>query len=251
MNKTALLTLLCLLPSALCLAQTPIQKTVSTSGLNKASFQFKYPELIQFNTWDKSEILIKGTVTINNGDHDENFDLLVEKNGDAVIISSEIKDLDKLPKRIVIKKGDVTHYFNTDDKDDPEIKKFMNEQGWKNFSYMSHGVIKEIKLEVFVPKNLELDIFSKYGIVEVESYSGPLTINAKYGAVDIKVPSSARHNLELSTKYGEVYSDMDIEYEKVGELAKVSPTIKGKLNGGGTLLDLESKYGQVYLRKKN
>ena len=50
------------------LAQTPVNKTYPVTTGQKISFRFDYPELVKISTWDKNEISIVGTVSIN-GSH--------------------------------------------------------------------------------------------------------------------------------------------------------------------------------------
>lgn len=78
----------------------------------------------------------------------------------------------------------------------------------------------------------------------------PVSIVTAHGAVDITLPATAKTNLKLSTKYGDIFTDHDIKYEQNGDMRQLTSTIKGKINGGGTEMFLESKHGNIYLRKK-
>lgn len=128
-------------------------------------------------------------------------------------------------------------------------------------------------------KNIEgeIEVSVQYNKVDLENVTGPLTIKAVYGGVDVKfgqnikgpislvsvyghvdvsMATTTKANLKLNTSWGEILasSDFKIEIEKSGSGDMVSYSdnhIKGKLNGGGVDMTLTSSYGKVYLRKSN
>ena len=247
--KTSLLTSL-IFCCAISFAQTKVEKTIPIKAGQKLVLNFDYPELT-LQTWDKNEILIKGTVSINRGENDAAFDLQVNTEKD-ITVTSVIKDKENLPQRIIIKKGDVEYFFKAKDFNDPEIQNFLDGNG-HDYTYMSNGVIKEIKLEVFVPRNIETSVLAKYGIVEVKGFNGPLTIDAKYGGVDATISSSSTGQLTARSRYGEILTNLDIKFDQQRfpdkhERQDHWTEITAKIGNGPTYL-IESKYGKVYLRK--
>lgn len=124
-------------------------------------------------------------------------------------------------------------------------------------------------------KNMEneIEISAQYNSVELENITGPLTVKTIYGGVDavfsntikgpisivsvyghvdVTLPQATKADLKLSTSYGEVLvaPEFKIEVVNKGEMVKYSDQISGKINGGGTSIDLSCNYGKVYLRKK-
>ncbi|MBX2968140.1 MAG: hypothetical protein KF803_02115 [Cyclobacteriaceae bacterium] len=231
-------------------AQTKIEKAVPVQSGQKLVLNFDYPELIKIKTWDKKEVLIKGTVSINKGENDEAFELVTQTNGNTVTVSSVIKDMENLPKRIVIKKGDTEYLFKAKDYKDPEVKKFMDEHGG-NYTYMSSGVIKEIQLEIFVPVGVETSVSAKYGMVEVLGFNAPLSVDAKYGGVDATINARATGELIARTHFGEILTNLDLAFdsEKDRDSNYNKWTQVSVKPGTGPRYMLESKYGKVYLRK--
>lgn len=230
--------------------QTEIEKTFQVQAGQKLKLVFDYPELIKLTTWDKKEVVIKGTVSINKGENDDAFELNSQLTENVLIISSLIKDKDKLPKRIVIKRGETEYVFKAANFKDPEVQKFLDENG-RDYSYMSSGVVMEITLEVFVPAGMETKVESKYGLVEVKSFNGSLTVDAKYGGVDATVNTKATGELIARTHYGEILSNLDLHFnsDKRGETGYEKWTEVSARPGTGPKYLLESKYGKVYLRK--
>ena len=128
-------------------------------------------------------------------------------------------------------------------------------------------------------KNIEseIEVSVQYNKVNLENVTGPLTIKAVYGGVDVKfgqnikgpvslvsvygyvdvsMSPATKANLKMNTSWGEILasSDFKIDIEKTGSGDMVSYSdnnIKGKLNGGGIDITLSSSYGKVYLRKSN
>jgi hypothetical protein len=236
--------------SAGTLAQTNIEKTVAIPKGNTLVMVFDYPELIKIKTWDKQEVLIKGSVSINRGENDDAFELITKNDGKETIVTSSIKDKENLPQRILIRKGDEEFYFKVKSWQDPEIQKFLDENG-RQYTYMSNGVIKEIQLEIFVPKGMQTRIEAKYGLVEIKDFNAPLVVDAKYGGVDATISSANTGELFARTQYGEIYSNLDMKLaaDWDGSIQKNKWTEVGAKIGTGPKYSLESKYGKVYLRK--
>ena len=233
--------------SMICHAQTKVEKTIPVRAGQKLILNFDYPE-VKLQTWDKNEVLIKGTVSINRGENDAAFDLQVNMDKD-ITVTSVIKDKENIPQRIVIKKGDIEYFFKAKDFNDPEIQKFLEENG-REYTYMSNGIIKEIKLEVFVPKNMETSVMAKYGMVEVKGFNAPLNINAKYGGVDATISTASTGQLTARSRYGEILTNLDVKFDQARFPDKQDKwtEISAKVGSGPSYL-IESKYGKVYLRK--
>ena len=230
-------------------AQTKIEKTIPVQSGQKLEMSFDYPELIKIHTWDKQEILITGSVSINRGENDDAFQLDVESKNGTVSVSSSLKDKDNIPHRTIIRRGDEEYYFKTGDYNDPAIQKFIDEHG-KDYTYMSNGIIRDITLEIFVPKGMENTINAKYGLVEITDYNGPLVVNATYGGIDASIQQPIAGELVARTKFGEILTNLDVKFNSDGELENHHhwTQIHAKV-GNGPRYDFESKFGKVYLRK--
>ena len=59
-------------------------------------------------------------------------------------------------------------------------------------------------------------------------------------------------NFRVSTGWGEIYSNLDIEIERdEGNMKRYGTNkVVGKLNGGGVSFEVKSSHGSIYLRKK-
>jgi hypothetical protein len=227
-------------------AQTPINKSIPVKAGQQVRMSFDYPELIKVSTWDKSEISIQGTVSINFGENDDAFEMENSESGNVVNIRSRIRDIKNLPRRYIVHREDGKKVIF---KDKDEFRKHYAEN--RHYNSMSTGPDIDIQLEIKVPRNMETEIESVYGMVEIRSFSGPLTVEAKYGGVDAALNERMVGELLAETNYGQIYSNLDTEFGGDVLSQRDFHTIVSAKPGSGPRYDFESKYGNVYLRKEN
>lgn len=243
---TTILSMLIVVPAAL--GQMKVEKTIPWKAGQKLQIDFDHPNL-KIHTWDKNEVAVTGTASINRGENDNAFELVVEEVQGAVKVSSRLKDKESIPQRIVIKKGDQEFFFKAKDYNDPEIQKFLEDNGHE-YSYMSNGIIRDIALEIYVPKGTETSIVSKYGLVEVTKFDAPLTVDAKYGKIDASVPVTTIGELSARTRHGEILTNLDVKFDQSPLVSKRDHWTEITARPGkGPYYRFESKYGNVYLRK--
>ncbi len=233
--------LMTLLTGALA-AQTPVNKVYSVSAGQKISLRFDYPELVRISTWDKNEISITGTISINGGENDDAFELFQSTSGNSIYIENKIRNLKDLPQRITVTRGGERLTF----KSKADYKKYCDETG-HDFNVKSWGVDMDIVLEVKVPRNMETNLECVYGIAEVKNFLGPLTVEATYGGVDASVQEKTTGELVAETSFGQIYTDLELKFS--GSDFKDFHTQISAKPGSGPRYSFESKYGNVYLRK--
>ncbi len=231
-------------------AQRKIEKTIAVPSNHSISMDFDFPELIQVHTWDKKEVLIRGEVSINHGENDDAFELSTSTENGKVVIASLLKDQDNIPTRIVIKKGDQEFFFKTSDYNHPDIQKFLAENSGQ-YQYMSQGILRSIRLEVFVPHGVTTRIESKFGIVEITDFNAPLVVVAKHGSIDAQINSAKVGDLTARTRHGEILTNLDLKFDVTPSMDRNrndGTEIKTKL-GNGFAYNFEATHGKVYLRK--
>ena len=226
-------------------AQTQINKSIPVSAGQSVLLHFDYPEMVRVSTWDKNEVSVQGTVSINNGESDDAFELFTSSSGNTVSVRNEIKNLKSLPQRYTIVDGTQKITF----KDRAELKKYQEQNG-RQFDVMSCGVDMEIVLEIKVPRNVKTKVESIYGMVEIKDFSGPLDVEATYGGVDAALTERAIGMITAQTNYGEIYTNFDSKFggDKIEKHFHTNVSAKP---GSGPEYSFESKYGNVYLRKAN
>ncbi len=224
------------------LAQTLVNKSYPVQANQSIKFHFDYPEMIKVSTWDKKEISIQGTVSINAGENDEAFQLSSSIRGNTLVIESEIVNLKNIPRRITVMKEGKKMTF----KNKLALRDY-DPGNHNNYKFYSEGVDMDIVLEIKVPKEMATKIESVYGLVEVKEFSGPLVIDATYGGIDASLSESKTGELKAETNYGQIYSNLDHRFSG-GEEEDFHTLVSAQL-GNGPNYRFESKYGNVYLRK--
>ncbi len=227
-------------------AQTPVNSTILVKPGQKINMHFDYPELIKVSTWDKNEISITGSVSINQGESDDAFTLDINTTDDAVSIDSYIKNMKNLPQRITVTQNGKKIMFNTK----ADYKKYAEETG-KDYSHMSWGVDVDILLEIKVPRNTETKIESVYGMVEVKNFIGALQVEATYGGIDAALQEQSTGELIAETNYGQIYTNLAVKFNNQDLRDENFHTYVAARPGTGPRYSFESKYGNVYLRKSN
>jgi hypothetical protein len=226
------------------LAQTVINKTVPIQPGQIVEMHFDYPQLIRVTTWAKNEVSVQGTVSINDGENDDAFELNTSASGHVVSVSNQIHNMKSLPHRITVVRDGQKVVFKTQ----ADYEKYTDQNG-KGFTMKSNGVDIDIVLEIKVPVNVETRVESVYGMVEVTAFAGPLTVQATYGGVDASLSEPTTGELIAETNYGEIYTNLQVKFSGDNIRQRDFHTFVSAKPGAGPRYRFESKYGNVYLRK--
>lgn len=171
--------------------------------------------------------------------------LSVVDKGDAIEVM-QLKKTDGPDITIKVPKGVKVVYSHTSPYgEEIDVKNF---EGEVEVSTVHNGVILTNCSGPMEVKTVHGDIDATFGAV----LKGPLSIVSVHGHVDVGMPVATKANLRLGTSWGEILVDPDfkIEINKTGDMVKYSNKVSGKLNGGGTDIELSSNHNNVYLRKK-
>lgn len=237
-----LLTLAASFVFGLTAAQTAINKSFPTDENQKLSLKFDYPQLIKISTWDKSEVQILGTVNINENENNNAFQIKESNEGNSLVIEGKMSEMKNIPHRITVQKGSQKLIFKSRE----EYQKYCKENN-VTFNSMTDGVDIDIQLEIKVPKSLATQIESQYGLVEVKDFGGTINVNAIYGGIDATILDRNVGKLSAETHFGQIYSNLDAKF--MGKDSNDFRTLVTTTFGNGPQYILESKYGNIYLRK--
>ncbi|MBS1544203.1 MAG: hypothetical protein JST14_11255 [Bacteroidetes bacterium] len=235
-----ILLLILLLPAGLA-AQTIREKSMPYTKGQKVNVSFDYPELIMVSTWEKNEVYVKASVSINGGENDDAFQLDASGTGNVIEIGNKLS-LDGIPHRLTVNVGGQKTTFSSR----AAWKKYKEENSLSDYN-TSEGVDLDITIEVKVPAGADTKVHATYGMVEVKDFSGPLVVEATYGGVDALVTSVGK--VEAETRYGHIYSDPSIQFKTDPYGNEDFHTSVTASVGSGPDFHLESSYGNVYIRK--
>jgi hypothetical protein len=213
-------------------AQRQVEKSMTVSSGQDIFLNFKFAENIKIAQWDKSEVLVKVSVNIDDGEGNEFFSLESDTSGETAEMTSEFGD-----------------YFKSKNR--------------KNRNYWNNHTTTEILYTVYVPMNVNLKVKSISGDVESASFkgnlktdlvSGDVTIKSYEGELWLKTVSGDLDvtlvNAEVNAKTltGTIYSDIDIK-DHDGKKSSGYNKIQTTINKGGKLVKMETVTGDVFLRK--
>ncbi|WP_300603814.1 hypothetical protein [Niabella sp.] len=234
--------LLCLLLTGiteLLFAQRIIEKTYKTSKDQPVLLKFDFPK-VKISSWNKDEIYVKATVNINDNKQNDRFELLDQSVNGKLVISDTID----------FKHIDQQYYVETDG----VKKRFESKADYENYreahknekisSYSTNST--DIAIEVMLPVKDYIKVQSKFGLVEVKNYAGPLTVQTEFGKIDAGLKESHVGKIKLTNHFGKIYSDFNLKpVEKEERSFYTSITANP---GNGPMYELSSKFGNIYLR---
>ncbi len=253
------------------MGQTNVTESLSLSGVETVEVDCEWADII-LQPWSNNDVKVEGMVLINNGENDDAFQLDIRKKGKSILVKSDIKDMDKLPKYFQIMKGNQKYHFRLNDDDEPDWTEVQKVTGSGKPRWTNKSVLVDIKLTIYIPSNVSLDVESTYGDVQVLKCTNALNVLNTYGHViatfpssqfvsdcdltstysfvDVGITPSANIDLSMHTSYGDIYSDVDFDYNK-SECINESfdNKIVGALNAGGPHLKIKATYSNIYLRK--
>lgn len=109
-----------------------------------------------------------------------------------------------------------------------------------------------VKLENITGPAIVKSIYGDVEAVFSQNVKGPLSIISVYGLADVTLPKSVKADLKTTTSYGEIYMspDLKVDIEMKDGLIRHGDELIGKVNGGGTNIEVRSDYSKIYLRAK-
>jgi len=214
--------------------QTIVEKTIKVTSQKEVVLDFDFADEIKIIGWDKNEIYVKVSVNINNNEDNSAFKLDVKEMSSTINFISEIENMKKLSKnRITVK---------------------TTEDGKRTTTY-SDGwhMDMDIFFEVYLPKNMHVNLGTISGDVLLTDAFGELDIETISGFIDLTMDKAAKASIKTSTISGGVYTDHDIEINRSAKNGKYHMVIGSSpdfnLNGGGRSINLKTISGDIYIRK--
>jgi len=227
--------LLCGIFSALTVfAQKVVEKTLPAAANQEVDLQLKFGNNIKITAWDKPEVYVKVTYTINSGRLNDALLLNFTSGPDGPKVNV---DLD----HELLKTGRA--------EDCPDSHNGRNRSSYNGKDYFT---CSQIDYEIRVPRTNSLVVNTINGDIELRGLTGPVNAKSISGFVDMSWPDKKGASVSFKTITGEVYSDMNIAFtNKQKEIPMVGYQLKGNINGGGSRVKLETISNNVYFRKGN
>ena len=109
----------------------------------------------------------------------------------------------------------------------------------------AHTDFGNVKIEN--AQNVILDLSTNSGAVDFNGSlgTGPHLVKSEFGAVDLTLPADSKLDVDLSTEFGSIKSDLPITVTLTETSNSNGDQIAGSINGGGDLLTVETNNGSV------
>lgn len=109
----------------------------------------------------------------------------------------------------------------------------------------AHTEFGNIKIQNAVA--VTVDVSTNSGTVEFNGSfgTGPHTVKSEFGEIDLTVPADTKINVDLSTEFGKIKSDLPITVTLTETSNDSGDQITGSINGGGDLLTMHTNSGGV------
>ena len=102
-------------------------------------------------------------------------------------------------------------------------------------------------IDITDAESVTLDIRTNSGNITFNGSlgAGPHVVRSEFGAVDLTLPADAKLNVDLSTEFGKIKSDLPIAVMVTETTDSNSDQIIGSINSGGDQLTVETNNGSV------
>jgi DUF4097 and DUF4098 domain-containing protein YvlB len=201
--------LLCLAPLQ---AQQIIEKHLDFSGKESLSLNIQIADSIEIQTWDKNEVYVKASVSINENKDNEAYETSFGTSGKTLTVDAKFKE----------------NYF----------------KGKNNCCNES-----EIYWTIKMPAKTKFSVETINGDITITGQTTEMTVKSISGYIDLAVPGNKQADIDFSTISGRMYSNHDLGLKEMH--SGIPLEINEKLNNGGDHIKLETISGDIFFRKSN
>ena len=215
MKKLCLVTALLLAVTCAVSAQKAIDERIEVDGQD-AKMKLSFADTIKVEAWNNDYIEFHVSADIDNNEHNDYYDLKISNKAGKIEIVEEV-DFDAIKEK----------------------------EGTKNLCSFETDIFYSLK----VPENLNIEIETISGKIELLGCAGEMKINSISGFIDYSIPEKHQARINLSTVTGEVYSNINFDDPVSSDISWVGTKQKLTLNGGNKDVELKTVSGDIFLRK--
>lgn len=215
MKKYFLVTAIILGSALFAFSQKVIDKKIEVDG-QKTEMKLSFADNITIEAWSNNYIQLQASANIDDNQYNDFYALNVNQKSGKIEIE-EVVDFEAIKKKI----------------------------GKKNLCNFNTDINYKLK----IPQNLNFDINTISGEIELVGCEGEMTVKSISGFIDYSIPAKLKANIDLSTVTGDVYSNVDFDNKQSDKISWVGTNRELKLNGGDKEVKLKTVSGDIYLRK--
>ena len=191
-------------------SQRLVEKRMSVPSSAIISVDVQTAENIHIVTWEKNEMLAKASISINDNQDNDLYEVNFTGNADTVGIQA----------------------------------KFLHNGIYSDKTIRIRNV--EIHWTIYIPANSPLQVNTINGNIFYTGKSGPTKLNSISGDLDLTIDEKSSSSFDVHTVTGTLFTDLTMDPEKKNSH---SSNFCLKYNGGGNNVALKTVSGNIYLRK--
>lgn len=215
MKKVFLTTAVILGATLFAFSQKVTDKKIEAGG-KFTEMKLSFADNITIEAWNNSYIELHASANIDDNKYNDFYELNVNEKSGKITIEEKV--------------------------DFEGIKKKIGAKNLQNFN-------TEINYKLKIPKNLNFDVNTISGEIELIGCEGEMTVNSVSGFIDYSIPEKHKAKIDLSTVTGNVYSNVKFDNPLPKEISWVGTESELTLNGGNKDVELKTVSGDIYLRK--
>ena len=193
-------------------AQQIIEKHIDFSGKESLSLKIQIADSINLKTWNKNEIYIKASVSINENRDNDAYVTSFNEEGNTVVVKANFRD-----------------------------KYFQGKRDCCNNT--------DIFWQIYIPEKTSFSIETINANITITGHTKEMNVKSISGYIDLAVPSDKQADIDFSTISGTMYSNHKLALNK--SHSGVPSKINEKLNNGGDPIKLETISGDIFFRKSD
>jgi hypothetical protein len=193
-------------------AQQIIEKHLDFSGKESISLNIQIADSIIINTWNKNEVYVKGSVSINQNKDNEAYETYFDVSGPTVTVNANFRK----------------NYF----------------KGRNNCCDET-----DIYWQIYLPEKTKFNLETINADVTITGQTREMNIKSISGYIDLAIPADQQADLDFSTISGMMYSNHKLTLNKLH--TGIPSKIAEKLNNGGAPIRLQTISGDIFFRKSH
>lgn len=192
--------------------QQIIEKHLNFSGKESISLNIQIADSIIINTWNKNEVYVKASVSINENKDNEAYETSFDESGRTISIKANFRE----------------NYF----------------KGKNNCCNEA-----DIFWQVYLPEKAKFSVETINADITITGQTSEMNVKSISGFIDLAVPANKQADIDFSTISGMMYSNHKLALDE--QHTGIPSRITEKFNNGGAPIRLETISGDIFFRKSN
>ena len=217
----------CLLSASVAGAQRITEKNIVWQSGQAVVLELKYARDIQINTWERDEVSVRASVSINNNTQNEAWSMTSNTSANQIRVATDLE---------------------------PPQEDYPGDCPGGSYHLDKGRYCSLIVYEIYLPEGASLRVETLGGDITLRGIQTPVFAKSLSGWVDADWSAQQGATATMKSVTGEVYTNLDLELDEAAEAERrrrspVGWEIEGTVAGGGVEVHLESVSNDVYFRR--